>query len=241
MSLFSRKQSDKPKIKTCAAVLVAAGSATRMEGIDKVMAPIGGEPMLLRAARAFQENPYISQIVIVTREELLEQVFRLCLDAGLDKVTKMVTGGETRTESVLCGLNVLGKDVKLAAVHDAARPLVSQQVITDAVLKASEVGAAAPAIPVKDTIKQADKYRVVVKTPPRDELCAVQTPQVFDLDFIRCALYQAVQEGWSLTDDCMAAEKLGMKVHLTAGSEENFKVTTPLDLRLANLLWEART
>ena len=238
MSLFSGKK--KEKNKTCAAVLVAAGSASRMEGIDKVMADLGGEPMILRTARAFEENPLITEIVIVTREDLLEPVRKLTDHAGLTKLTAIVAGGKTRTESVLNGLNAAGKRTQLAAIHDAARPLVSQQVISDAVNKAAVTGAAAPAVPVKDTIKQADKNAVVITTPDREALFAVQTPQVFDMDFIRAALFQAVQDGWKLTDDCSAAERLGMKVHLTAGSEENLKVTTPLDLQLAELIWKER-
>ncbi|MBO6054389.1 MAG: 2-C-methyl-D-erythritol 4-phosphate cytidylyltransferase [Oscillospiraceae bacterium] len=211
-----------------------------MEGIDKVMADLGGEPIVLRAARAFEENPLITEIVIVTREDLMEPVRKYTDAAGLTKLSKIVTGGESRTESVLNGLNAADKHAKLAAIHDAARPLVSQQVITDAVTRASVTGAAAPAVPVKDTIKQADSNSVVTATPDRESLFAVQTPQVFDMDFIRAALYQAVREGWQLTDDCSAAEKLGMKVHLTAGSEENLKVTTPMDLRLAELIWKER-
>ena len=231
-----RKRVEAP---SCTAVLVAAGKATRMGGVDKVLAPLGTEPVLLHAARAFQENALISEIVIVTREDLVPECARLCREAGLDKVRQVVCGGATRTDSVLAGLNAAGKDARFAAIHDAARPLVSQQVITQAVLKGMDTGAAAPAIPVKDTVKQAQDG-VVTGTPERAKLFAVQTPQVFDLDFIRCALYAAQKDGAALTDDCMAAERLGMKVHLTPGDEENFKITTPVDLLLAGAVLDAR-
>ena len=239
MGLFSALKGKKLKVKTCAAVIVAAGSASRMGGIDKVMAPIGLEPMLVHTVRAFQENAFVSEIVIVTREDLLAEAARLCKEAELDKVTKVIVGGASRTESVLNGLNAVSKDMQLAAIHDAARPFVGQEVISEAIVKGADTGAAAPAIPVKDTIKVAANS-VVTDTPQRSSLFAVQTPQVFDLDFIRGALYKALQDGAELTDDCMAAERLGMKVHLTKGSEENFKVTTPIDLMIANAMLDER-
>lgn len=239
MGLFSMLKGKKLKAKTCAAVIVAAGSASRMGGIDKVMAPIGLEPMLAHTVRAFQENAFVTEIVIVTREDLLAEAARLCKDACLDKVKCVILGGASRTESVLNGLNAVSRDVQLCAIHDAARPFVSQEVITAAILKGADTGAAAPAIAVKDTIKVAENG-VVTDTPVRSTLKAVQTPQVFDTDFIRGALYKAMQDGAELTDDCMAAERLGMKVHLTEGSEENFKVTTPIDLMIANAILDER-
>lgn len=239
MGLLSLLKGRKLKAKPCAAVIVAAGNASRMGGIDKVMAPIGLEPMLVHTVRAFQENAFVTEIVVVTREDLLSEAARLCWNAGFDKVSTVVVGGASRTESVLNGLDAVNKKIKLAAIHDAARPLVPQEVITAAILKGADTGAAAPAIPVKDTIKQAENG-VVTDTPVRSSLFAVQTPQVFDLDFIRGALYKALQDGAELTDDCMAAERLGMNVHLTQGSEENFKVTTPIDLMLANAVLEQR-
>ncbi len=236
MGLFGRAK--RVRVPECGAVIVAAGTASRMGGIDKVLAPLGVEPVLLHSVRAFQESALISEIVLVTREDLLSEAARLCREAGLDKVKTVVVGGATRTQSVLCGLNALSGQVQYAAIHDAARPLVSQEVISAAVLKGVDTGAAAPALPVKDTIKRAQDG-VVVETPERAALYAVQTPQVFDLDFIRGALYKALSDGAELTDDCMAAERLGMKVHLTKGSEENFKITTPIDLALANAILDA--
>ncbi len=239
MSLFSSIFQRKLKMRPCAAVIVAAGNASRMGGIDKVMAMLGLEPMIVHTVRAFQENEFVTEIVIVTREDLLAEVARLCREANLNKVKCVVVGGASRTESVLAGLNAVSGEMQVVAIHDAARPLVPQQVIKDAILKGTDTGAAAPAIAVKDTIKQAESG-VVTATPERSSLFAVQTPQVFDLDFIKGALYQAGKDGAALTDDCMAAERLGMKVHLTQGSEENFKVTTPIDLMLANAVLDAR-
>ena len=138
-------------LKTCGVVIVAAGSATRMGGIDKVMAPLGGEPMIARTVQAFQNCDAISEIVIVTREDLILPITGLCKD--MPKVTAVVAGGKSRQESVHLGLNALSDKVKLAAVHDGARPLITWQVIDRVVRAANTYGAAAPAIPVKDTIK----------------------------------------------------------------------------------------
>ena len=223
------------KLKTCGAVIVAAGSASRMGGIDKVMAPLGGEPMIVRTVRAFQNCDAIASIVIVTREDLIRPIAGLCKD--MDKVTAVVAGGSSRQESVHLGLNALPKGTKLAAVHDGARPLISWQVIDRVVRAANTYGAAAPAIPVKDTIKVV-AGGLVKETPDRSTLMAVQTPQVFDFDLLRGALRKAEEDGTAVTDDCSAVERTGMKIKIVEGDERNLKVTTPMDLKIAELLLE---
>ena len=223
------------KLKYCGAVIVAAGSASRMEGIDKVMAPLGGEPMLLRTVRTFQQCDAIREIVVVTRPDLLTQVMGLCKD--LDKVTAVIAGGRDRPESVWNGLNALSGKVRLAAVHDGARPLVTWQVIDRTVRAANSYGAAAPGIPVKDTVKVV-AGGVVRSTPERASLRAVQTPQVFDFDLLRGALKKAKAEGTAITDDCSAVENMGFSVKIVEGDERNIKVTTPVDLKIAELLLE---
>ena len=222
-------------LKTCGAVIVAAGNASRMGGIDKVMASLGGEPMILRTVRAFQNCDAISSIVIVTREDLIRPISGLCRD--MSKVTAVVRGGGSRQESVHLGLNALPKGTKLAAVHDGARPLISWQVIDRVVRAANTYGAAAPAIPVKDTIKVV-KGGVVESTPDRAALRAVQTPQVFDFDLLRGALKKAEEDKAQVTDDCSAVERTGMKIKIVEGDERNLKVTTPIDLKIAELLLE---
>lgn len=222
-------------LKTCGAVIVAAGNASRMGGIDKVMAPLGGEPMIVRTVRAFQNCDAIASIVIVTREDLIRPISCLCRD--MSKVTAVVCGGSSRQESVHLGLNALPKGTKLAAVHDGARPLVSWQVIDRAVRAANTYGGAAPAIAVKDTIKVV-KGGLVESTPDRSSLQAVQTPQVFDFDLLRGALKKAEEDKAQVTDDCSAVERLGMKIKIVEGDERNLKVTTPLDLKIAELLLE---
>lgn len=222
-------------LKRCGAVIVAAGSASRMGGIDKVMAPLGGTPMVARTAAAFQNCDAIAEIVIVTRPDLIRPISALC--AGMDKVRAVVAGGSSRQESVWLGLNALSEDIQLAAIHDGARPLVSNLVIDRTVRAANSYGAAAPAVPVKDTIKVV-KGGLVEKTPERATLQAVQTPQVFDFDLLRGALKQAEEEKAAVTDDCSAVERLGMKVKIVEGDERNLKVTTPMDLKIAEMLLE---
>ncbi len=222
-------------LKTCGAVIVAAGSASRMGGIDKVMAPLGGEPMIARTVRAFQDCDAIKKIVVVTRQDLILPISQLC--AGMSKVTAVVAGGSSRQESVHLGLNALAGEVELTAIHDGARPLVTWQLIDRVVRAANTYGAAAPAVPVKDTIKVVSGG-TVQSTPDRNSLRAVQTPQVFDFDLLRGALYKAQTEGAQVTDDCSAVERMGMVVKLVEGDERNLKVTTPLDLKLAQMLLE---
>ena len=222
-------------LKKCGAVIVAAGSASRMSGIDKVMAELGGEPMIQRTVRAFQECDAITQIVIVTREDLILPI--TALTQAFPKVTAVVSGGKSRQESVEKGLNALGKEIKLAAVHDGARPLITWQLIDWVVRAANTYGAAAPAIPVKDTIKTVEGG-IVVNTPDRSKLRAVQTPQVFDIDLLRGALVKAREDGAEVTDDCSAVERLGMKIKILDGDEKNLKVTTPMDLKIAKMLLE---
>ncbi|MEE1036425.1 MAG: 2-C-methyl-D-erythritol 4-phosphate cytidylyltransferase [Oscillospiraceae bacterium] len=232
---FTRPARKVLPLKRCGAVIVAAGTASRMGGIDKVMAPIKGEPMILRTVRNFQNCDAISEIVIVTRPDLIVPITNLCKNMG--KVTAVVAGGNSRQESVNLGLNALGDKVKLAAVHDGARPLITWQVIDRVVRAANTYGAAAPAVPVKDTIKVVEGY-VVKNTPDRATLRAVQTPQVFDYDMLRGALKKAELDGAQVTDDCSAVERIGLTVKIVEGDERNIKVTTPMDLKIAEMLLE---
>ena len=220
-------------LKACGAVIVAAGSATRMGGIDKIMAALDEEPMILRTVRAFQQSDVIRQIVIVTRPDLIVPVMDLC--SGFGKVRAVVAGGEDRAASVQAGLQALSGDMKLVAVHDGARPFVSWQVIDRTVRAANTYAAAAPGIAVKDTVKIV-QGGVVCATPDRRTLQAIQTPQVFDVDLLKGALKKAVLEKASITDDCSAVERMGMSVKIVEGDERNIKITTPMDLQFAQLL-----
>ncbi len=235
IGVITRKMRQLLPLKYCGAVIVAAGSASRMGGIDKVMAPLGGEPMILRTVRTFQNCEAIREIVVVTRLDLIEKLTELC--AGFDKVRAVVVGGADRPASVQAGLNALSKQVRLVAVQDGARPLITDAVIDRTVRTAHTYGAAAPAVPVKDTIKVV-KGGIVRATPDRSTLQAIQTPQVFDIAILKGGLKKAFKKGVTITDDCSAVELLGMSVKIVEGDERNLKVTTPPDLKIAQLLLE---
>ena len=223
------------KLKYCGAVIVAAGSASRMGGVDKIMVPLGGEPVILRTVRQFQNCDAIREIVIVTREDLILPIMNLCHD--FDKVKAVVVGGKTRDASVTMGMNALSAKCKLVAVQDGARPFADWQLIDRVVRAANSYGAAAPAVAVKDTIKVV-QGGIVKETPDRATLKAVQTPQVFEFHMLRGALKKAAQDGLAITDDCSAVEHMGMSVKIVEGDEKNIKITTPLDLKIAELILE---
>lgn len=231
-----KKQAVRPY---CAAVVAAAGSSSRMQGEDKIMLPLAEKPVIVHTLLALEYCPHIQEIVVVTREDLIVPIANFCSDYSLTKVTKVIAGGETRAHSVRLGLLEVSNQADLIAIQDGARPLVSQDVLNEVITTAAKCGAAAPAIPVKDTIKQAVNS-IVEGTPDRALLFAVQTPQVFEAALIRAALHQAVEENLPITDDCSAVERLGMKVTLTRGSEENIKITTPMDMAVAEAVLQRR-
>lgn len=219
--------------KKVSAVLVAAGSSTRM-GFDKLSFDLGGETVVQRSIRAFAECPLVSEIVLVAGKNraFLEQQAAACT-----KPVQVVQGGATRAESAKNG--VLAAHGELVAVHDAARPFVSQAVITAALEAAAACGAAAPAVPVKDTVKRAvrgdgktvPEQCMVADTPDRSTLYAVQTPQCFDRAAYLAALDELDAEKARLvTDDCSLFELTGRPVQLTQGDYANLKITTREDL-----------
>ncbi len=223
----------------CSALIAAAGSSQRMEGENKLLLPLGGKPVLAHTLQAIDRAQSVKEIVIAAREEDLVRFAELCKLWGIAKPVKIVVGGKTRAESVLRAALEANADADLLAVQDGARPFVTPELI-DSVIEAARVNfAAAPAIPVKDTVKVAVDG-IVRETPDRSMLFAVQTPQVFDAQLLRAALQSAVEAGVSLTDDCSAVERMGKEIYLTEGSEENIKITTPLDMILAQAIWEKR-
>ena len=234
--MFWRRKQKKRQEPCCSAVVVAAGSSTRM-GMDKLMLPLDETPVIVYTLRAVQAAPSVGEIILVTREDLIVPMSQLCQDYAISKVTKVVRGGASRTQSVRLGTLEVSGDAQVIAIHDGARPFVSAEVIERAVAQAMETGAAAPAVPVKDTIKVAHDG-VVESTPDRACLFAVQTPQAFESSLIKAALQKALDDGLELTDDCAAVERLGMKVALTRGDERNIKLTTPEDLAVAQAILE---
>lgn len=219
--------------KKVSAVLVAAGSSTRM-GFDKLSFDLGGETVLHRSIRAFAQCPLVDEIILVAGSN---RAFAQQQAADCAKPVCVVAGGATRAESAKNG--VLAASGALVAVHDAARPFVSQQVITAALEAAARCDAAAPAVPVKDTIKAAVRGSgktvpescFVHATPDRSTLYAVQTPQCFDRAAYLAALEELDAEKARLvTDDCSLFELTGRPVQLTQGDYANLKITTREDL-----------
>ena len=205
-----------------------------MGGADKMFALLGGEPVLVRVVDVFQSCDLIDQIVVVVSKQTLKQWRPLVIEQGWFKVVDICPGGERRQDSVAAGLSRL-RDCHWVVIHDGARPLVTEDLIRRGLAEAEETGAAVAAVPVTDTIKVAGDDRLVRSTPLRDNLWAVQTPQVFRLDIITKAYRRVKAE---VTDDASLVEESGYKVKLYMGSYDNIKVTTPADLALAEVLWQ---
>ncbi len=219
-------------------VIAAAGSSERMEGEDKIFASLAGLPVLGWSLKEFQACPNVHEIVVVTREQSIVPAADLCAELEITKATRIVCGGEDRLASVLIGVNEANKSAEYIAVHDGARPLVSQEIIVDAFRKAYKFTAAAPCVSVNDTVKMGENG-FVTRTPERSGLFAVQTPQVFKADVLKAALHNAKAKGIAITDDCGAVEAIGVRPALSLGSFENIKITRPADLRYAQILAEA--
>ena len=242
MKLFSKlfgKKENKADHPFCSVIVAAAGSSRRMEGQNKLMLPLDGIPVLARTLLALDGSRLIDEIVVAVREEDLLPTGDLCRLYGVTKPVKIVRGGESRLDSVLAAAMECREDAVFLAVHDGARPLADPELIDRVVALAHRTNAAAPAVPVKDTIKVVRDGRVE-STPDRALLRAVQTPQVFDAQLLRAALQSAQTLGAEITDDCSAVERLGKEVYLADGSYENIKITTPEDLALAAELLHQR-
>ncbi len=219
----------------CAAVVPAAGQAVRMQGQDKIFYELDGVPLIIQTLMALNACPDIDEIVVAARADDVIPLSEQCRLYNIAKLSHIVCGGKTRVHSVLSGLMAISPEAELAAIHDGARPLVTSSIISDVVRLAAQCGAAAPAVPLKDTVKQVENGRVL-STIARDSLMLIQTPQVFNAGLIKGALTMALQENWDVSDDCGAVERMGMSVLLSEGSYENLKVTTPEDLLVAEAL-----
>jgi len=228
----------KVKNTRCSVVVVAGGSSARM-GEDKLFMDLGGMRVLERTLRALSDCECVEEIVLVTREEILEKAADLCHDNKLAKVTKVVIGGKNRNESALAGLSEIRRDAKLVLIHDGARPLVTGEIVRDVMHAAALYKCAAPAVPLTDTVKETEGESVV-RTLDRSRLAAVQTPQAFVPEIIKAALTLAVKNGVEYTDDCAAVEAMGIPVRLCAGSPENIKITRPLDIPTAEAILKNR-
>ena len=213
------------------AVIVAAGSSRRMGGTNKLLLPLLGRTVLERTVEAFDKNENVNEIVLAARAEDIEEYTKLL--SPYKKVKRIVEGGETRQKSVAAAVAACDVKCTLLAIHDGARPLVSQKIINDTVAAAADCGAAACAVEVKDTIKIIDGASFITDTPERATLRAVHTPQCFDKKLYLDCVEQLGEAAKDMTDDCRLAELCGKKVKLVASSYINIKITTAEDVPFA--------
>lgn len=212
-------------------VVVAAGNSSRMKGRDKQELLLLGLPVLARTLKAFEQSPFISEIVVVTRAEKIEGVFELAKKYGITKLTSAVMGGSCREESVKNGLSLLSSAHTKALVHDGARPLVSLDVISRVATSLKTEDCVVPGIKVKDTIKKVNSEGYAAKTLNREELISVQTPQGVDVEkFLKATENVSLD---TFTDDASVLESIGARVKIVEGEQKNIKITTPEDVALA--------
>ncbi len=219
------------------AVILAAGRSRRMAGSDKLWALLADtngrrRPLLAYPLATFQSCPAVDRVVLVTTADAVNKAWALVRDEGLDKVCSVVAGGDRRQDSVRAGLEAL-ESCAWVIVHDAARPLVTPDLIERGLEEARETGASTTALPAPDTVKESDDGRVVARTLDRSRLWLSQTPQTFRYDLL---LEAHRRNDADVTDDAVLVEALGVAVRMYPGSPRCMKVTTPQDLVLVQAL-----
>jgi 2-C-methyl-D-erythritol 4-phosphate cytidylyltransferase len=221
------------------AVIVAAGSSQRM-GFDKLLALLGDKPVLAHTIDAFERTLSVDEIIVVARPERVAEFKELVRQNGFQKVRDVIRGGERRQDSVRAGLERLNSETTFVAVHDAARPLVGPEQIERVFELARTNGGAALAEPITNTLKRADEDGVVTGGVPRENLFAMQTPQVFARELLDKAYAAVAASGLSVTDEVSAVEHLGAKIVLLPNDDWNVKITYPRDLLLAEAILARR-
>lgn len=225
----------------CCAVIAAAGSSSRMgTEISKQFIPLLGVPAIARTLKAFEEAGTVDSMVVVCREADRDRMRSLVESYQFRKVKAVVPGGDTRQKSVQAGVGASPHDAAYFAVHDGARPLVTPAEIDACIMDCRLTRASALGTLLKDTVKIVDSRRMVLITPDRAAMWAVQTPQVFERSVYLQALEQARKEGAEYTDDCQLVEHLGIQVHICEGSYDNIKLTTREDVFAAEAILKRR-
>lgn len=220
------------------AIVVCGGSSSRMNGIDKMFADVKGVPVCIMSISAFQNCAEINDIVVVTKEENILKMQQLCGEFNLTKVTDIVAGGSCRQESVYNGLKCLTDETDIVLVHDGARPFVKDDCIKRVIDGVKLNSAVTCAVSPKDTIKIIKSDGLVVSTPDRSTLSAVQTPQGFKLSLYRSAVEKFTDKLEEFTDDCSIVEAFGFPVYVVEGDYKNIKITTSEDLKVAEIFAE---
>jgi len=216
-------------------ILVCAGNATRMGGINKILMPLGKSNVVGYSMLAFEQCEDIAEIIVVTKPENFDPIRQTAETIGITKLSQIVEGGDTRQQSVMQGLRVISKETQYVAIHDGARPLVKSKHIAKVIKDARVFGGATLGVPVKDTIKIVDDG-LITDTPHRPSLYITQTPQVFRKRLYFEAVDFSMEHGLDFTDDCQLVEAIGGKVYMTIGDYSNIKITTPEDREIAEVL-----
>jgi 2-C-methyl-D-erythritol 4-phosphate cytidylyltransferase len=220
------------------AIIAAAGAGRRMKADrPKQLLVLDAIPIVIHTIRKFDASSVIDHIVVVAPRESVAEVRALVAGAGFRKSVVVAEGGERRQDSVAIGLEHLQPDTTIVAVHDAVRPFVSLEEIDSVVTEAGRRGAAILAVPIVDTVKQAEK-ELVQSTLTREHLVLAQTPQAFRLDILKRAFESARKDEYYGTDESSLVERLGHPVSIVRGSERNIKITRPSDLTLARAFLE---
>jgi 2-C-methyl-D-erythritol 4-phosphate cytidylyltransferase len=220
-------------------IIVAAGDSRRM-GFDKLFAAIAGKPVIAHTIHAFERASSVNGIIVVAREDRLNEIKTIVRAENFGKVRSIIPGGKHRQDSVRAGLGHLDSHVTHVAVHDAARPLITVEQIESVFQQCETHGAAALAEPINDTLKRADGDHLVSGSVDRDQLYAMQTPQIFEKQLIEEAYRAVYAENVSVTDEVSAVERLGRKVVLVLNGDFNFKITYPRDLPIVEFVLEQR-
>jgi 2-C-methyl-D-erythritol 4-phosphate cytidylyltransferase len=219
------------------AIIVAAGSSKRA-GFDKLLAKIAGRPVIQHTLAAFEKATCVNDVLVVSRETVAMRHF--IVKTNLRKVRRVVRGGTRRQDSVLAGLNALDNEVDFVAVHDAARPLITPRDIDRVFAAARKHGAAALAVPITDTLKLADTNHVVCGAIDRQNVFAMQTPQIFRRELLSKAYEQVKKDSLTVTDEVSAIENVGGKIVIVPAEDHNLKITFASDLPLAEIILKQR-
>jgi 2-C-methyl-D-erythritol 4-phosphate cytidylyltransferase len=219
------------------AIIVAAGRGARMgPNVDKLFLEAAGSPVVAHAWAQFDASPVIDEIVIVVRAGMEDSFKEIARQRGFAKAHRFAEGGAERQDSVWNGLQAVSRGAGVVAIHDGARPCVSQELIRDVVAAAADFGAAVAAQRVADTLKETEDGLFIARTVDRSKLWSVQTPQAFNAAIIRKAISTARDRGMTLTDDTAACELIEQPVRLVESKQPNPKVTVPADLPLIETL-----
>jgi 2-C-methyl-D-erythritol 4-phosphate cytidylyltransferase len=221
-------------------IIPAAGQGKRMQNsINKQYLPLYDRPVLAHTIDLFNNYPDITQIVVVVAEEEIDYCQSNIIDKYFDRSIKLVAGGKTRRHSVFEGLKAFSPATDYIIVHDGSRPLLPEYLIGMVIKAVKECHAVTLGVELKDTIKRKDSRGYITETLARDEFVSIQTPQAFDYQIIMRA-HQEIELEVTITDDASLVEAIGVSVKVINGSYENIKITTPMDLIIAETILKKR-